>query len=45
MVSSEEYENEDEINKCLEKFNITIDDVTGIIFVDTTREKYKYNYK
>lgn len=44
MVSSEEYENEDEINKCLEKFNISIDDVTGIIFVDTTREKYKYNY-
>lgn len=45
MVSSEEYEIEEEINKKIEKFNINIDDVSGIIFVDTTREKYKYNLK
>lgn len=45
MVSSEEYTNEDEINKCLEKFNITIDDCEWIIFVDTKREKYIYNYQ
>ena len=42
MVSSEEYEIEEEINNKLKKFNITIDDAKWIIFVDTTREKYKY---
>lgn len=42
LVSSEEYEDEDEINKCLEKFNLTIDDCTWIIFIDTKREKYKH---
>jgi len=45
MVSSEEYDNEEEINKILEKFNLSIDDCTWIIFIDTKREKYKYNYK
>ncbi|MFK7780237.1 MAG: CYTH domain-containing protein [Candidatus Gracilibacteria bacterium] len=45
MVSSEEYENEDEINKKLEKFNIVIDDAIGVLFVDTKREKYTYEYK
>ena len=44
MVSSEEYETEEEINKCLEKYNMTIDDANWSIFVDTTREKYKYNF-
>jgi hypothetical protein len=43
MVSSEEYDNEEEINKKLEHFKINIDDCTWIIFVDTKREKYKYN--
>ena len=45
LVSSEEYNNEEEINQKLEKFNMTIDDAVWIIFVDTTREKYKFNYK
>ena len=44
MVSSEEYETEEEINKCLEKYNMTIDDANWSIFVDTIREKYKYNF-
>lgn len=44
MVSSEEYDDEDEINEKLKKFNISIDDCSWIIFVDTTREKYSYNY-
>jgi len=44
MVSSEEYEDEDQINEKLNKFNLTIDDCSWIIFVDTTREKYTYNY-
>jgi hypothetical protein len=45
MVSSEEYDNEEEINKILEKFNLTIDDCSWVIFIDTKREKYKHIYK
>lgn len=45
MVSSEEYDNEDEISKILEKFNLSIDDCTWVIFIDTKREKYKHIYK
>jgi len=45
MVSSEEYIDENEINKKLKKFDITIDDTVWVLFVDTKREKYKYNYK
>jgi len=45
MVSSEEYDNEEEINKILEKFNLCIDDCSWIIFIDTKREKYKHTYK
>lgn len=45
MVSSEEYEDENQINKELEKFNMTIDDARWVLFIDTKREKYKYNYK
>ncbi|MCP4523186.1 MAG: CYTH domain-containing protein [Candidatus Gracilibacteria bacterium] len=40
---SEEYEDEDIINEKLSEFDITIDDTTGVTFVDTNREKYHYN--
>jgi len=43
--SNEEYDNEDEINQKISKFWITTDDVIWIMFVDTFREKYEYNYK
>ncbi len=42
---SEEYNDEDEINSLIKKFNISTDDVTGIMFIDTKREKYSYDYK
>jgi hypothetical protein len=42
--SCEEYDNEDEINEQLSKFNLTTDDVIWIMFVDTLREKYEYNF-
>jgi hypothetical protein len=45
MVSSEEYSNEEEINKIISKFNLTIDDCSWVIFVDTKREKYKHIYR
>lgn len=45
LVSSEEYDNEYEINEKISKFWITTDDVIWIMFVDTFREKYEYNFK
>ena len=42
LVSSEEYDDEEEIEKILSKYWITTDDVTGIMFIETTRNKYKY---
>lgn len=45
LATWEEYVWEDEINKVIKKFNLSIDDLTWIIFVDTKREKYRYNYK
>jgi len=45
LVTCEELINEDDINKRLKEYNLNIDDTTGIIFIDTKREKYKYNYK
>ena len=43
-TNSEEYDNEDEINTQLEKFNITTDDVIWIMFIETKRKKYSYNF-
>ncbi|MCD5380678.1 CYTH domain-containing protein [Candidatus Gracilibacteria bacterium] len=45
VVSSEEYDNEEEIEKILSKYSLETDDLTGILFIDTRRESYKYNYK
>lgn len=45
LVTWEEYIWEDNINKVIEKYDLTIDDLSWIIFVDTKREKYKYNFK
>lgn len=45
ITTSEEYIWEEEINKVIKKFDIQIDDLIWTIFVDTKREKYKYNYK
>jgi len=42
---NEEYDNEEEINEKIKKFWITTDDVIWIMFVDTFREKYEYNFK
>jgi len=42
---NEEYDNEDEINEEISKFNLTTDDVTWIMFVDTFREKYEYIFE
>ncbi|MDQ7009090.1 MAG: CYTH domain-containing protein [Candidatus Gracilibacteria bacterium] len=41
---NEEYDNEDEINGKIKKFGISTDNVTGIMFVDTLREKYEYKF-
>jgi len=41
---SQEYEDEDIINEKLSKFNLSIDDCSGVIFVHTQREKYEYNF-
>ena len=41
---NEEYDNETEIEEKISELWITTDDVSGIMFVDTLREKYKYNY-
>lgn len=40
----EEIDDEDEINKRLWEFDISIDDCSGVIFVHTQREKYKYDF-
>lgn len=45
LATGKEFENEEEINEELNKFNINIDDTTWILFIDTKREKYKYIYK
>ena len=45
LATWEEYVWEEEINNVIKKFNLTIDELTWIMFVDTKREKYKYNYK
>ncbi len=45
LVSSEEYSNEKEIETLLSKFWISTDDVTWIMFIETSRNSYKYNYK
>jgi len=45
MVTGEEFEEENEINKQLEKFNMTIDDAIWVLFIDTKREEYIYNYE
>lgn len=45
LVTAEEFEKEEEINEQLKKFNFDIDDTTWILFIDTKREKYGYNYK
>lgn len=45
LLSSEEYDNEEEIEKILSKYSLTTDDLTGILFIDTRRESYTYNYK
>ena len=45
LVTSEEYNNEDEIEKILSKYWISTDDVTGIMFIETTRNSYKYDFK
>ena len=42
--TSIEIENEDEINEKLQKFNVTLDDVAGVTFVHTKREKFQYNF-
>ena len=42
---NEEYNIEEEINEKISKFKITTDDVVGIMFVDTIREKYEYNFE
>ncbi len=44
LDSSKEFDDEDEINKQLEKFNITLDDVEARVGFDTNRKKYTYHY-
>ena len=45
LNSSEEYENEEEINELLERFDVNIDDCKWILFIDTKREKYIFDFK
>ena len=45
LASSEEYENEEDIEKKLEEFGLSTDTVSWIMFIDTRREKYTYNFK
>ncbi len=45
IASSEEYENEDDIEKKLEEYSLSTDMVSWIMFIDTRREKYTYNFK
>lgn len=40
-----EIEDEDEINKELGKFQISIDDTTGKVFVDTQRTRFQYEFE
>lgn len=42
---NQEFDNEDEINKQLEKFDITLDDIEAKVMIDTNRKKYKYKHQ
>ena len=44
LVTAQEIEDEDEINKLLEKFSCSTDDVTGILFIDTKRESFSTTF-
>ncbi len=45
LASSEEYEDEEEIEKILKNYWISTEDVKWIMFIKTVRQKYTYNYK
>lgn len=45
IYKSDEYNDENEINKILSKFDISIDDPTGVMLVHTMREKYSYDFE
>ncbi len=45
LDSNKEFDDEDEINKQLEKFQITTDDVEAKVWIETTRTRYRYTYK
>lgn len=45
MVSSDEFTTDDSIEAEIEQFGITTDDVSGIMFIETIRKKYHYEYK
>lgn len=45
LATALEYDDEEDINLQLQKFNLTIDDLSWTVVVKTKREKYKYNYK
>lgn len=41
---NEEYDDENEINEKISKFDLKTDDLIWIMFVDTLREKYEYDF-
>ena len=45
LVKSEEYDDEEIINQKIKKFNLSIDDLEWIIFVNTKRQKFNYDFK
>ncbi len=45
LVKSEEYDNENIINEKIKKFNISTENVEWIIFVNTKRQKFNYEFK